>query len=105
MGWGYGIHRSDRFGEREIGYTVEAECDYTGCTKKIDRGLAYRCGGQDLSSPYGCGDFFCYDHLFVTARRPERCPWCCRYSKRKMAEIHAQQAEWSARLREMSFAR
>ncbi len=98
MGWAYGIHKSDRFGEREIGYGVEAECDEPGCTTMIDRGLAYRCGGQDMSNPYGCGDFYCSDHLFVTERRPERCRRCCRYSKRKVAEIQERQARWSAAL-------
>jgi hypothetical protein len=99
MGWAYGIHKSDRFGEREVGYGVEAPCDYTGCMQVIDRGLDYRCGGADMSEPHGCGDFFCHDHLFATQRRPQRCPWCCHYSRRRVAEIQQRRRDFMEALR------
>lgn len=54
MGWGYG-----ELDGREVGYAVDATCDAEGCDQRIDRGLAYRCGG-DLD---GCGRYLCLDHL------------------------------------------
>lgn len=96
MGWGYGVVKTDRFGEREVGYTVEAPCDEPECMAQIDRGLDYRCGGQGLSESYGCGGFFCHEHLYATARRPQRCAQCCRYSCRQVVEIQQQRERWKA---------
>jgi hypothetical protein len=32
--------------------------------KEIDRGLSYRCGGvHGLGGEYGCGGFYCFDHM------------------------------------------
>ena len=42
MGWSYG----ENMDGKEIGYSVEASCEHPGCDKKIDRGLAYACGGD-----------------------------------------------------------
>jgi hypothetical protein len=57
MGWAVGWDsRTKRF----RGYGVPAYCEEPGCPEKIDRGLAYACGGLDD----GCGRFFCEGHLF-----------------------------------------
>lgn len=57
MGWAVGWDsRTKRF----RGYGVPATCEEPECPEKIDRGLAYACGGLDD----GCGRFFCEDHLF-----------------------------------------
>lgn len=64
MGWSY--CGKDRLG-RDIGYGVDATCDYPKCKKKIDRGLGCLCGeihGDDL----GCNKYFCGDHLTVYNR-------------------------------------
>lgn len=62
MGYGYYVLSDGR----EAGYGVEAECDATGCTAKIDRGLGYLCGDspdgwRDCDAP-GCGNYFCGSH-------------------------------------------
>jgi hypothetical protein len=59
MGWGHGINAEGR----EVGYTVEAICDQEGCSKEIDRGLYYVCGGMHDGGEDGCGRYFCSDHL------------------------------------------
>lgn len=60
MGWAFGINTRGR----EVGYGVEATCDFDGCEEKIDRGLAYVCGGMHDGGEYGCGDYFCGKHLY-----------------------------------------
>ena len=61
MSWAFGVNLEGH----EVGYTVEAECDETGCMKRIDRGLAYACGDAPDGGEHGCGLFFCYDHLLM----------------------------------------
>ena len=56
MGWAVGWEPNTR---RWRGYGVPAVCEEPGCDAKIDRGLAYACGGLD-----GCGRFFCKEHLY-----------------------------------------
>lgn len=73
MGWSIGY---DEQWKRDIGYGVPAYCDHPGCTKKIDRGLSYVCGGDPHGGEYGCGLFFCGKHLFPSMRRPQRCQRC-----------------------------
>ena len=63
---GYAIY--ERRG-RDLGYGVPAECDHPRCTARIDRGLAYLCGLEPGDEQYGCGLYFCPDHL-VFSRRP-----------------------------------
>jgi hypothetical protein len=73
MGWSYGHDKNGR----EVGDSVEAKCDHDGCDKKIDRGLSYRCGGVKglHEDSYGCGGFFCHEHLHVWC--PDQlCPNC-----------------------------
>jgi len=61
---GYARYEIFRNGEKiEAGYAVEAVCDKDGCTNKIDRGLAYLCGQTPGGDEYGCGGYFCADHL------------------------------------------
>lgn len=58
MGWAVGSDRG-----RDIGYGVPAVCDHPHCTKEIDRGLSYVCGSEPYGGQFGCGLFFCGDHL------------------------------------------
>jgi hypothetical protein len=58
MGWGYGRNAEGR----EIGYSVSAKCDHRGCSKRIDRGLGYVCGGMHDGGERGCGRYFCGTH-------------------------------------------
>lgn len=59
MGWGSGTNKDGR----EVGYMIEAVCDKDGCETKIDRGLAYVCGDMHDGGDYGCGKYFCLEHL------------------------------------------
>lgn len=65
MGFAFGQNNNGR----EIGYGVDATCDWPGCDEKIDRGVAYCCGGIDgiqnggMDDESYCGDFFCGKHL------------------------------------------
>jgi hypothetical protein len=53
---------------REAGYGVEATCDEQGCTAEIDRGLGYLCGRTPGADEYGCGGYFCGEHLYSNNR-------------------------------------
>lgn len=65
MGWSIGY---DDNWNRWIGYGVPAWCDHPDCIKKIDRGLAYVCGGDPHGGEYGCGLYFCSKHLAYGTR-------------------------------------
>lgn len=58
MGWAFCKNAEGR----ECGYGVQAKCDQPGCRKKIDRGLAYVCGGMHDGGDHGCGGYFCSKH-------------------------------------------
>jgi hypothetical protein len=71
MGWGN--CGTDSKG-RNIGYCHAARCDHPGCRAKIDRGLAYSCGGMHGTTHLGgddaldgfdlcCEGYFCPEHL------------------------------------------
>ncbi|NUK00583.1 hypothetical protein [Streptomyces lunaelactis] len=51
--------------EIEAGYGVQAVCEEPGCTEVIDRGLAYLCGQTPGGDEYGCGGYFCPQHLHI----------------------------------------
>lgn len=60
MGWSLGF---DHSWNRDIGYSVTAYCDHPDCNIEIDRGLSYVCGGDPYGGDFGCGLFFCDEHL------------------------------------------
>jgi|SRR5436190_11618140 len=64
MGWSLGEHDG-----RDIGYGVPALCDHPNCVAKIDRGLAYVCGGDAYGGDVGCGLFFCEEHRSYSRKR------------------------------------
>jgi hypothetical protein len=69
MSW---AHCGEDHRKRPVGYAVEATCDHPGCDARIDRGLAYVCGGEHrgiqvddhegASFVLTCGGYFCPDH-------------------------------------------
>lgn len=65
MGWSVGY---DTARGRDIGYGVPATCDYPDCGVEIDRGLSYVCGNEPYGGDYGCGLFFCGNHLGYKVR-------------------------------------
>lgn len=76
MGWSIGF---DSNWNRDIGYGVPAYCDFPGCGKTIDRGLAYVCGGEPEGGEHGCGLYFCESHLTYSERKDATlCPRCYR---------------------------
>lgn len=79
MSWAYGITAKGT----EAGYSVPDVCWHEGCTKEIDRGLAYVCGGEHDGGDHGCGGYFCSAHLAFSFRgcneqemSPQLCPKC-----------------------------
>lgn len=74
MGWSVGF---DSNWNRDIGYGVPAYCDYPGCTKEIDRGLSYVCGGEPYGGEKGCGLYFCEDHLYFHEFRDREAKQVC----------------------------
>jgi hypothetical protein len=75
---------------REAGYGVKDVCNEEGCTEKIDRGLAYLCGDDPHGDEQGCTGYFCYAHLFYSARTPKGTPQLC---GRCLAALEAAEAE------------
>jgi len=69
MGW---AHCGTDSGGREIGYSIEAECDYPGCREKIDRGLSHVCGLMHGEDEYSCERYFCAEHKRHIVESPER---------------------------------
>lgn len=65
MGWSCGY---DTTWKRDIGYGVPALCDQPNCNAEIDRGLSYVCGGRPYGGEYGCGLYFCCNHLWMIDR-------------------------------------
>lgn len=60
MSWSHcGIDKQGRL----IGYAHEGLCDHEGCTKTIDRGLSYSCGGMHGEDEHSCDKYFCPEHL------------------------------------------
>jgi hypothetical protein len=62
---GYASYEIYRNGEKiEAGYAVATVCEEAGCTEGIDRGLAHLCGAQPGGDEYGCGGYYCGQHLY-----------------------------------------
>ncbi|UFU15998.1 hypothetical protein LQK89_17410 (plasmid) [Curtobacterium sp. C1] len=87
MSMGFQVYEDPDHDWRWAGYAVHAECDWDGCSTRIDRGLAYKCedhgdyvlmlDGEEISYTRfddepdadevwqerdGCGLYFCPDH-------------------------------------------
>jgi hypothetical protein len=62
---GYALYEITRNGKTiEAGYAVETVCEEEGCTEQIDRGLAHLCGAVPGGDEYGCGGYYCGQHLY-----------------------------------------
>lgn len=61
--WGMGWDSKWR---RWVGDCVPSICDEPSCDEEIDRGLSHVCGGDSFGGEYGCGLYFCEDHLVTT---------------------------------------
>lgn len=73
MSWAVGFDHNWR---RDIGYGVPATCDHPDCNERIDRGLAYVCGGEPWGGEHGCGLFFCSQHRTIGAKGLFVCERC-----------------------------
>lgn len=81
MGWSLGY---DNNWHRDVGYGVPAVCDHPDCNEQIDRGLSYVCGSEPYGGEYGCGLYFCPNHLYYrnprgSDRSVENCKRCLNY--------------------------
>lgn len=70
MGWAIGY-----LDGRDVGYGVPATCEQPECKKKIDRGLAYKCG--EWRSDDACGLYFCGKHLYLEEDSNGDSVWAC----------------------------
>lgn len=61
---------------REAGYDVEDVCNWDGCDEEIDRGLGYLCGKTPGGDEFGCGKYFCNEHLYLSEQGGWRCEPC-----------------------------
>jgi hypothetical protein len=62
---GYALYEITRNGETiQAGYTVPTICEEDGCNEQIDRGLAHLCGATPGGDEYGCGGYYCGQHLY-----------------------------------------
>lgn len=74
MSWSIGYNSKQK---RDIGYGVPSICDHPGCNKEINRGLSYMCGDDLYGGEYGCGLYFCEEHLFLHETRKGQFCACC----------------------------
>jgi hypothetical protein len=109
MGWGN--CGTDSRG-RGIGYCHAATCDHPGCEAKIDRGLAYACGGMHGNECLGgdakidwsadvpvCDRYFCEAHLRAADLEHEDgseiyAPAMCFECARKLEEAYRADDWW-----------
>lgn len=93
MGWSIGY---DDNWKRDIGYGVPAYCDKPGCNTEIDRGLSYVCGEEPYGGIYGCGLYFCAEHLGYTDKTEEFVALCrrCMNGKPPYKRISREHPEW-----------
>ncbi|MFK8844695.1 hypothetical protein [Streptomyces sp. Ac-502] len=72
----YEITRSDGVAI-EAGYAVEALCDWPGCPETVSRGMDALCGLTPGGDEFGCGKWFCNEHLVMAPDGAGyRCPGC-----------------------------
>lgn len=96
MGWAHIVLPDGR----EVGYAVEATCDKDGCKARIDRGLAYVCGGMHEGDEHGCGNYFCPGHLLMGVALPvQLCEACAEeYEREYPEEVEAAITAFRARV-------
>lgn len=83
MGW---ADCGDDSKGRPIGYAFESLCDYPGCNAKIDRGLAYACGGVHGVESHSCEGYFCPKHLTIEEVDGKAVQLCLECAKRLLSE-------------------
>lgn len=82
-------YKIDRNGEEiEAGYGVETVCEEDGCTEQIDRGLGYLCGRTPGGDEYGCGGYYCGEHLYIgpSEETGDLCERCLNIQREQLAE-------------------
>lgn len=98
---GYAYYIVNRNGEKiAAGYAVPATCEEPDCPVKIDRGLDHLCGAIPGGDEWGCGGYFCHEHLFITPGdgrdAPQMCTRCLEQARRQFAEIVKQLTQGAA---------
>lgn len=79
---------------RPIGHVHAATCDEPGCEARIDRGLAYACGGMHGEDVDSCEGYFCDAHLTYPDVEDDHQPphRVCRACARMIEEAVAEEA-------------
>jgi hypothetical protein len=49
--------------KRKVGRGIPGYCDYPACGKDVTRDLEHVCGSMPFGGSWGCGLFFCPEHL------------------------------------------
>lgn len=72
----------------DVGYDVEDVCNEDDCPTNIDRGAAYLCGETPGGDEYGCGGYFCAEHLYISLRgdEPQMCGRCTKAADAQVEE-------------------
>ncbi len=94
MGWSGPMPNAEG---RMVGYAVDAVCDAPGCEEAIDRGLAYVCGDMHDGGDYGCGLYFCGNHLFFGIPGQICEPCNVEWEKEHPEEVAADEQEFQER--------
>lgn len=71
--------------DARMGYAHSGVCDQDGCGKKIHHGLAYVCGGIHQGGDDGCGEYFCYEHLYLLGSADQLCRKCADLFEREVS--------------------
>jgi len=101
---GYACYEVYRNGEKiDAGYGVEAVCEEDGCAAGIDRGLYHLCGNMPGGDEYGCGGYYCGEHLYLGSGAPVDEGLCRRCDARYRAE-HCDSLEMSPDAMVVTFA-
>jgi hypothetical protein len=59
-----------------MGYRWPGTCNHPNCGTDIDHGLTFVCGGKHLGGKYGCGRYFCFNHLTDSELGTQLCKDC-----------------------------
>ena len=97
---GYAHYTVYRRGEQiEAGYGVSDVCNADDCAKNIDRGLDFLCGAQPGGDEYGCGGYFCDEHLILSfiEDMPQRCDACYQRGEKQRREEFCEELAAAAR--------
>ena len=82
-----------------MGYCYSGQCNHPGCKEIINHGITYVCGGMHLGGEYGCGKYYCSNHLYyghdfrdeenditIWLYNENLCEECCKFYEKEYFE-------------------